>query len=128
MSPLTASFRFGDREQHTCRFEGGYFGSERYYVNDKLVLSLWSIGMRATRTFDAEGHRIEFRVALSLRGAQSDAYVDGKLVASDLFADFNARMNPARSGKPLSASRLLYQIGLWVLLVLVLVLVFQNWR
>jgi len=128
MSPLTATFRFGDRELHVCRIECGYFGSERYYVNDQLVLKLWSMGIRGARTFEAEGHRIEVRVALSLRGAQSDAFVDGKLVASDLFADFNARMNPARGSKPLTKSKLIYEVGLWVLLVLVFTLVFQNWR
>ena len=128
MSPITATFRFGDRRQHVCRFEGGYFGGERYYVNDKLVLELWNMRMRGAQTFEAEGHRIEFRVALSLRDAQGEAYVDGKLIASDLFADFNARIKPARGGKPSSAMKIMYEIGLWVLLVLVLVLVFQYWR
>lgn len=127
MSALTATFRFGDRQQHVCRFEGGYLGSERYYVNDKLMLKLWSMGMRGVRTFEAEGHRIEFRVAVSWRDARGDAYVDGERVATDLFADFNARIKSAREGKPPLATRLAYQIGLWVLLVLFFMWLLQYW-
>jgi hypothetical protein len=128
MRPITATFRFGDRQQHVSRFEGGYFGGERYYVNDKLVLEQRNMSMRGAQTFEAEGHRIEFRVLLSLRDAKGEAYVDGKLVASDLFADFNERIKPARGGMPSPAMKLVYEIGLWVLLVLVLTLVFQSWR
>ena len=60
--------------------------------------------------------------------AQGKAFVDGKLVASDLFADFNARVKGMRGGRPLTTSMIVYEIGLWVLLVLPCVLAISYWR
>jgi hypothetical protein len=103
--------------------ECGYFGGERYYVDEALVLKRWSFSMGGTRQFDAAGHRIEVRVKVGMRGATGDAFVDGQLKASDLFSAFNSALKSQRE-RPVS---LWGYLGLWVALVGILVLVLRLW-
>jgi hypothetical protein len=118
----TASFQFGDQDQHSCRVECGYFGSERYYVDDVLVLRHWSFTMGGARQFDAAGHRVELRIRVGMHGASGDAYVDGQLKATDLFSAFNSALKSRRE-RPASSW---HGLVLWVALAGVLVFAFRR--
>jgi hypothetical protein len=89
----STSFRFGTGQQHEVRIECGLLGSEKYYVDGALVQRLWSFRMSGLRTFKAHGHEIQVRVKVDLKRVCCEASVDGDLVATDLFAAFNAEMS-----------------------------------
>ncbi len=95
-----ASFRFGPTSQHEVEIQCGYFGSEKYFVDGDLILSHWSFKPAGVRRFSVHGHNIEIRLTVTLKGAHADAFVDNPLVAKDLFAEFNGRLAPHRSGPP----------------------------
>lgn len=118
----SVSFQFGSA-RHTVRIECGMLGKEQYFVNDKLVLSLWSFRLRGVRQFVFEGHRIEVRVWMTLTQAHGEAFVDGEKVASDLFADFNAQFprlpdDPPAGSAQASGVSFLSKLGVWLALML----------
>lgn len=80
--------------------ECGNFGNERYYVNGKLVHSCWNLHLRGSREFQVEGHTVRIDVAIDLKRVEADAFVDGKLVASDLFAEQNEKFARQRKLQP----------------------------
>jgi hypothetical protein len=89
---LTAEFRFGPDDEHEFRIVSGYFGRERYYVDDQLLADRWSLSLNAVREFDWENHRIRIEVKTGLKRLDGRAYVDSLLVADDLFAEMNAKL------------------------------------
>jgi len=92
----STSFRFGPDAEHEVTVQCGYFGREKYFVDGALVLSHWSFWPSGTRGFAARGHTIQIRLSVGLNAARAEAFVDGELVADDLFAEFNAMV--ARHG------------------------------
>ena len=88
----SSSFRFGAHAEHEVRIESGWLGGEKYFVDDVLVLSVWSFRLRGVREFEALGHNIQIRMAINRKGAHAEAWVNGKVVATDLFSEFNARV------------------------------------
>lgn len=96
----SAFFRFGPSGEHDFRIECGYFGRERYYVNGKLVHSCWSLHLRRSREFQVKGHTVRIDTAIDLKRIEADAFVDGKLVATDLFAEQNERFARQRGLQP----------------------------
>ena len=91
-----ATFRFGPLHEHECRIVCGYFGRERYFVNDAVVLRRWSLWPNGSREFQAVGHLLRIELSANLRRVNAAAFVDGRLVTSDLFAELNARFDSQR--------------------------------
>jgi hypothetical protein len=92
----TATFRFGPLSEHECRILCGYFGSERYFVDGSLVQKRWSLWANGSREFRAGGHLLRIEVSVNLKKVDAAAFVDGQLVASNLFADLNERFKRQR--------------------------------
>jgi hypothetical protein len=119
---LTAAFRFGAQDQHTCRLECDYFGRERYFVDERLVHTVWSV-TGGLRSFEAAGHRIEIGIKLHLLSIECDAFVDGMTKASDLFGSINAKIAKARSRK---VSKVFWiEVAVWLVLI-VAVLAYRS--
>lgn len=87
-----ASFRFGSNNKHECEIENTFFGHENYYVNNKLVKSLWNFKRKSVVKFIAEGHKIEIQFKSDLLGIQGTVFVDGELITDDLFTKYNEMM------------------------------------
>lgn len=92
----SASFRFGTENQHELRMECSYFGGERYFVNDKLLHSYWGLHPRITREFQAEGHAVRIDLNANLKRIEVNGFIDGELVAPDLYADLNRQFTQRR--------------------------------
>lgn len=88
-----AEFEFESFGRHVVRVEGDWTGSERYFVDGQLAHRYWSL-FGGTRSFSACGANIEIRVGLArnLRSIESSAFVDGKLVAQDIFNVYNQQV------------------------------------
>ncbi len=76
--------------------ECSYFGAERYFVNDKLLQSYWSFHPRITREFQAEGHTVRIDLNANLKRIEVNGFIDGELVAPDLYADLNRKFAQRR--------------------------------
>lgn len=114
LSTLTASFPIGVPATHEVRIAWSPWGRERYFVDGELVLSAWNLQMSAIRQFGAHGHAIEVRLAMTLTRIDASAYVDGQLVASDLFPDFNAKLQQRTAGREPSTGRAWWaEVALW---------------
>jgi hypothetical protein len=88
----SASFRFGVNAGHECRVLCESWGREAYYVDGKLLFTRWSAAVRGTRKFTACGHQLRIDIAVRSSRVDAKAYVDGLLVADDLFAELNQRL------------------------------------
>jgi len=93
-----ATFSFGHANEHQVRMVCNYFGRERYFVDEKLVFSRWSLHFRGVREFEAAGHRIRIDLSANIKRVDANGFVDGVLVAPDLFAELNKKF--AHQRKP----------------------------
>ena len=109
----SASFLFGVNNAHEIKVECGYFGGEKYFVDGVLALSHWSLRPSGVRKFSAHGHDIEIRVSVNHKAARAEALVDGKVVAENLFASFNAKVARHRGGSPW-----LVKVAVWFVVAL----------
>ena len=117
----SASFQFGSNDEHNFRIVCGYFGKEQYFVNGKLIASFWSFRLHGIRSFNFQGHEIEVHVKVNMKGAFSEAFVDGELKATNLFSDFNSKLTRKRN----EPSPFL-QVAIWVVLALLFFIILQK--
>ena len=109
----TASFSFGQSSEYECRMVCSYFGRERYFVNGLPVFHHWGFTPSGTREFAANGHHIKIMIVGGLKRVDAKAFVDGALVASDLFRGLNAEYTAK-----LRPHRLILRAGIWFLAAL----------
>jgi hypothetical protein len=121
----STSFRFGPNVQHKFSIEFGLFGSEKYFIDGNLILSQWSFRLSGVREFTFNGYKIQIRVWMTMTAAYGEALVDGECVASDLFAEFNAKLPkflPDNSSSTRSKNDegmpFVSKFGIWLALVL----------
>ena len=108
-----ASFSFGQSSEYECRMVCSYLGRERYFVNGLPVYSRWGFTPSGTREFASNGHHIRIMIVGGLKRVDAKAFVDGALVASDLFRDFNAEY--AAKLRPRS---LILRVAIWFVVAL----------
>jgi hypothetical protein len=92
----TATFRFGPESMHECKVVCGAFGNESYFVDGALVLKHWSLSPSGSREFESLGYHVKIEVSISLKTVVAKAYVNGSIVANDLFYEFNEKLIQAR--------------------------------
>lgn len=121
----SASFYFGPNIRHKVSIECGLFGSEKYFVDGTLMLSLWSLGLGGLREFTFNGYKVQIRIRVGMTAVYGEAFVDGECVASDLFAEFNAKLpslhfnsNPSSDPNKKDGMSLVSKFGIWLALVL----------
>lgn len=126
LPPLVARFRFGNTGQHEFKLDCSWLGRERYFVNDKLHHSRFSVMPGGTRQFQVHGHSIEIRINPYTRKMDAKAFVDGVLVNDDVFAEANralaARRERAKESRRSSFDwrGFALQTTAWVVLAVVL--------
>ncbi|MES2947154.1 MAG: hypothetical protein V4858_01300 [Pseudomonadota bacterium] len=92
----TATFHFGSNNEHEARVVCGYLGAERYFVDGKLAHEHWSLKPKVVRQFEVHGHTIRIDFSANLNEIKAKAFVDGELIAADLFAAWNQWFKPQR--------------------------------
>ena len=65
-------------------------------MNDKLLHSYWGLHPRITREFQAEGHAVRIDLNANLKRIEVNGFIDGELVAPDLYADLNRQFTQRR--------------------------------
>ena len=75
--------------------EYGYFGSEKYYHNNKLILKHWShsrSGLRELKTrIDGEDAKVKIDIncrSLTLKSTTAKAYLNEVLINDDILKDY----------------------------------------
>jgi hypothetical protein len=102
-----------------------YFGSEKYYYDNKLLLKRRTLKFADKLPFELDGSLVEIEVSISRKEIISRAYVDGQVVVSDLFPHFAERMKKHESkAKP----NMLINFALWLVIAIVMMFVFQAFK
>jgi hypothetical protein len=114
----SATFRFGPAREHEVSLVCGYFGTERYFVNGRLVRSQWSLHPTGSREFQAFGHRVRIDLSANLKRVEANAFVDGELVATDLFAKLNEQFARQRQPRSLLVAVLVGFVAAFVVFTL----------
>ena len=113
MKPPVLKFPFAASDgQHECRVELHWLGSERYYVDDTLVLRQWSL-LGKTAMFNAHGVEIQVRSRLENRQGVMEVLLNNKVVIKNLLEDYNSELN-AKLRKFGLGSRTRTGPGLWL--------------
>lgn len=86
----TSSFRFsGKNGEHELTLKCSLWGRERYLVDGKHVLSVWSGLPTGVRELRVDGRNLKIVYTIKSWMTRADAFVDGEQVANDMFAEFN---------------------------------------
>ncbi|MBT3067498.1 hypothetical protein [Rhodoferax sp. U11-2br] len=114
---------------HECRVELDWLGSERYYVDDSLVLDQWSL-LGKTATFTAHGVKIQVRTRLELRHSVMEVLLDEQVVINNLLADYNTEFSASLkkfwgAEKPMVLGSLRAKVGIWIVLFLAFFIFFK---
>src|SRR4051812_34107251 len=89
MKPPVLHFPFSAQDgTHDCRLELGWFGAERYYVDNKLVHWQWSL-LGKTAKIEANGAEIRIRSHIVGRSATVEVSLDGNVIIENLLEDYN---------------------------------------
>ena len=133
MKPPIVHFKFNAQNgEHICRVEYGWIGAERYFVDDELLLTQWSL-FRSNATFVSHGVQIQVRNRVNLNQAVSEVNLDGQLVIPNLLVDYNVDMAlrlrrwGARRRKPGEPNQWASAVAGW-LIVFALLFVFFTWH
>lgn len=118
----TATFRFGENLTHECSLVFGNFGNESYFVDGALVHKHWSLSPSGAREFSACGNHIKIDVSVNLRRVECKAFVDGVLVADDLFSELNAKFIRVRNNRP----PFYLQVIVWFVIAFVILTVLNQ--
>jgi hypothetical protein len=128
-----ASFKFGAAPEHQVRVEAGWIGRTRYFVDGRLIATYWALN-RSTQSFDIDGSivRVETRLSGDKTKVESKAFVDGQLVADDLFNEYNAQLQSLRERFPsrrrMSFSQWLIRVCAWAAGTLLILEVYHVWH
>lgn len=113
----SATFHFGLESQYKCEVITTPFGSEKYFVYEKLVLKHWSLSINGVREFETMGHKV--RVEMSTTSAK--AFVDGALVVEDIYSEYKENIK-----KRLSESTFFYiaiRLLIWIVVAFIIALI-----
>ncbi|WP_180124889.1 hypothetical protein [Rhodoferax sp. BLA1] len=115
---------------HECRIELDWLGSERYYVDDSLVLDQWSL-LGKTATFTAHGVKIQVRTRIEMRHGVMEVLLDEQVVINNLLADYNTEFSASLkkfwvAEKPMVLGSLRAEVGIWIVLF-VAFFIFFKW-
>lgn len=130
MKPPILHFPFSASDGiHECRVELDWLGSERYYVDDSLVLKQWSL-LGKTATFTAHGVKIQVRTRVEMRHAVMEVLLDEHLVINNLLADYNTEISASLkkfggAEKPMALGPLRAKVGIWIVLFLAFFIFFK---
>ncbi len=107
--------------EHKCRIEFDWLGSERYYVDDQLVLRQWSL-LGRTATFMIDDVKVEVRSQLRDRQAVTEVFLNGHLTFANLLDEYNRELTAkirryglARA-KPMTLTNWLGKVLVWAVL------------
>ena len=120
----TATFRFGEGLTHECSLVFSNFGNESYFVDGALVHKHWSLSPSGARKFTACGYQLQLVVAVNLKRVECNAFVDGVLVADDLFSELNAKIIRVRRNRP----PFYLQVIIWFIIAFVFLILFNQLR
>lgn len=118
---LIFTFPGSDNRLHDCRIEFDWLGSERYYVDDHLVMKQWSL-LGATAEFTAHGVTVLIRSRLEKREAVTEVFLDGVVAHPNLMSEsnreFEAKLKRFGLGpsKPLTLKSWLGKVAVWAVL------------
>jgi hypothetical protein len=77
-----------DKGSHQCRLEYDWLGSERYYIDDILVLKQWSL-LNSTAKLSFNGVQIAIDNRLVRLRPITEVRINGRLINSNLMEDDN---------------------------------------
>ena len=126
MKPPVLYFTFSAADgEHVCRVEFDWLGSERYYVDNQIVLRRWSM-FGGTAKFAASGAEIQVRSMFKGRSPVTEVLVNGKTVVENLLSTYNQEMNTRlrawlsklehSSAKPVTSRYRLAKVVIWLVL------------
>jgi hypothetical protein len=116
--------------EHQCRVEFDWFGTERYYVDNELVLKQWSL-LGKTAEFSANGIKIQVRSRIVNRHAVTEVLLDDKIAHENLLSEYNqeldAKLNKYRigPGRKLTWTNWLGKVVIWAVLAVAFFTLFK---
>ncbi len=116
--------------QHACRIEFDWLGTERYYVDDRLVLRQWSL-LGKTARFTVGDVNVEVRSQLKERQAVTEVLLNGRLSSENLLSAYNHELsaNMRKLGlaraKPMTWKSWLGRVVVWAVLAYVFFAIFK---
>jgi hypothetical protein len=122
MKPPVLHFPFASSTGvHKCRIEFDWLGTERYYVDDHLVLRQWSL-LGKTAAFTVDDVNVEIRSQIWDRQAVTEVLLNGHLTFSNLLDEYNRELiaKIRRYGlvqaKPMTLTNWLGNVLVWTIL------------
>lgn len=114
---------------HECRVELDWFGSERYYVDDSLVLEQWSL-LGKTATFTTHGVKIQVRTRIEMRKGVMEVLLDEQVAINNLLEDHNTEFRASfkkfgGAEKSMVLGPLRAKVGIWIVLFLAFFIFFK---